>query len=147
MTQAAWLFALSACFAASTQASDNELHWCHRPQPHPVDVAFEQAMQRAGGVTAGMREAQGEAWQGWDAELNRLYRDAMRPFGKDARAAALRKAQRAWLAWDAAEAASDIAQQADGGSIGPVIVSDLALQRRRARACTLYLMPEDAASD
>ena len=78
-----------------------------------------------------------------DAELDRLYRGAVRQFGRDARADTLRAAQRAWLAWDAAETRSDLAQQADGGSIGPVTVSNLAMQRRRARACTLFNMQDE----
>lgn len=119
-----------------------EDHWCGLPQPHPVDAAYAQAMEASGGVTVDMHDAQAIAYAGWDAELNRLYRGAMRSFGKDARATALRDAQRAWLAWDAVEARSDLAQQADGGSIGPVIVSGLAMQRRRARACTLHDMQD-----
>ena len=116
--------------------------WCDLPQPHPVDAAFAVALERSGGVTADMRDAQGEAFAAWDAELNRLYRRVLRQFGGDLRATALREAQRAWLAWDVAETRSDLAQQAETGSIGPVIVSGLALQRRRARACTLHEMQE-----
>ena len=83
-------------------------------------------------------------WESFgDAELNRLYRGAVRQFGRDARADTLRAAQRAWLAWDAAETRSDLAQQADGGSIGPVTVSNLAMQRRRARACMLFNMQDE----
>ena len=115
-----------------------EGHWCGLPQAHPVDAAYARAMERSGGVTVDMHDAQAAAHAGWDAELNHLYRMAMQSFGKDARAIALRDAQRAWLAWDTAEIRSDLAQQMDGGSMGPVIVSGLAMQRRRARACMLY---------
>ena len=125
-----------------------EGHWCGLPRAHPVDAAYAQAMARSGGVTVDMHDAQAAAHAGWDAELNRLYRNAVRSLGKDVRATALRDAQRAWLAWDKAETRSDLARQADGGSIGPVIVSGLAMQRRRERACTLHAMQEsDPASN
>ena len=123
-------------------AAHAEGHWCGLPQAHPVDATYARAMEKSGGVTVDMHDAQVAAWAGWDAELNRLYRGAMQAFGKDARAVALRDAQRAWLAWDEAETRSDLARQADGGSIGPVIVSGLAMQRRRARACTLHDMQD-----
>ena len=134
-------FALLLMLLASAVRAED--HWCGLPQAHPVDAAYAQAMEKSGGVTVDMHDAQAAAHAGWDAELNRLYRSAMRSFGKDARAIALRDAQRAWLAWDEAETRSDLAAQADGGSIGPVIVSGLAMQRRRARACTLHDMQDD----
>lgn len=124
-----------------------EGHWCGLPRAHPVDAAYAQAMARSGGVTVDMHDAQAAAYSAWDGELNRLYRSAIRSFGNDVRATTLRDAQRAWLAWDQAETRSDLARQAEGGSIGPVIVSGLAMQRRRERACTLYAMQEpDPAS-
>lgn len=129
-------------------AAHGEGHWCELPNAHPLDVAFALAMEKSGGITIDMHDAQAVAFDGWDAELNRLYRLVMRQFGSDMRASALREAQRAWLAWDQAETRSDLAQQADGGSIGPLIVSGLATQRRRARACTLHDMQEpDAPSN
>lgn len=117
-----------------------EGHWCGLPQAHPVDAAYARAMEASGGVTVDMHNAQSAAYEGWDAELNRLYREAMAGFDDPLRAGALRAAQRAWLAWDDAETRSDLAQQADGGSMGPLIVTGLAMQRRRARACSLHDM-------
>ena len=134
------LVLLSAALAFPAHAED---HWCGQPRAHPLDAAYAQAMEQSGGVTVAMHEAQTTAFDAWDAELNRLYRGAVRQFGRDARADTLRAAQRAWLAWDAAETRSDLAQQADGGSIGPVTVSNLAMQRRRARACTLFNMQDE----
>ena len=131
-------FALLLMLLASAVRAED--HWCGLPQAHPVDAAYAQAMEKSGGVTVDMHDAQTAAFEGWDGELNRLYRDAMQQFGKDMRADALRTAQRAWLAWDRAETRSDLAQQADGGSSGPLIVTALATQRRRARACTLHDM-------
>lgn len=119
-------------------AGDAGRQWCNLPQPHPLDVAFARAIERSGGVTADMRDAQGEAHLGWDAELNRLYGALMEQLNGDVRAIALRKAQRAWLAWDAAEAASDLAFVADEGSAGPLGVADQGIARRRSRACKLH---------
>jgi len=133
---------LLLCLSASAPIQAAEPNWCGFTEAHPVDAAYARAMEQSGGVTADMRDAQGEAFAAWDAELNRLYRRVLRQFGGDLRATALREAQRAWLAWDVAETRSDLAQQAETGSIGPVIVSGLALQRRRARACTLHEMQE-----
>ena len=123
--------------AGTAHAED---HWCKLPGAHPLDAAHALAMEASGGVDR--HDAQTAAFEGWDGELNRLYRDAMQQFGKDMRADALRTAQRAWLAWDRAETRSDLAQQADGGSSGPLIVTALATQRRRARACTLHDMQD-----
>ena len=123
--------------AGTAHAGD---HWCGLPGAHPLDAAHAVAMEASGGVTVDMHDAQTAAFEGWDGELNRLYRNAMQQFGKDMRADALRTAQRAWLAWDRAETRSDLAQQADGGSSGPLIVTALATQRRRARACSLHDM-------
>jgi uncharacterized protein YecT (DUF1311 family) len=112
--------------------------WCELPQVHPIDVEFAAAIERSGGVTVDMRDAQALAYDSWDTELNRLYRTLMRQLGGGIRRDALRQAQRAWLAWDAAEAVSDLAMQEDNGSAGPLIIADQAIDRRRARACTLY---------
>ena len=130
----------------SPAAHATEAHWCDLPQAHPVDAAFATAIARSGGVTADMRDAQGQAYEGWDAELNRLYRAVMRQLDGGPRADALRQAQRAWLAWDDAEATSDIAMQEDSGSAGPLVIADQAIARRRARACTLYMLLDSPAS-
>jgi uncharacterized protein YecT (DUF1311 family) len=134
---------LLGALPAFAQAGDP--NWCNLPQPHPLDAAFARAIERSGGVTADMRDAQSEAYIGWDAELNRLYRVLTRQVDGDMRGAALRRAQRAWLAWDAAEAESDSAFVADEGSSGPLGVADQAIARRRARACTLHDLLETSA--
>ena len=136
---------LLACLLLAAHAQAAPPHWCGQAQAHPLDAAYARALQRTGGVTVDIRNAQGTAWQGWDAELNRLYRQALRALGAGERSAALRKAQRAWLAWDGAEAASDQAMQADAGTLGPVVVADLSIERRRARACTLRQWLDDPA--
>ena len=123
--------------AGAAHADD---HWCDLPRAHPLDAALAVAMEASGGVTVDMHDAQGVALDGRNAELNRIYRKVMQQFGDGVRAITLRDAQRAWLAWDRAETRSDLAQQAEGGSSGPLMVTALATQRRRARACTLHDM-------
>lgn len=132
---------LLPALSAFAQAADS--HWCGLPQAHPLDAAFARAIERSGGVTADMRDAQGEAYAGWDEELNRLYRTVMKQLDGDVRAAALRQAQRAWLAWDGAEVGSDAAFAADQGTSGPLAVADQAIARRRDRACRLRQLLED----
>ena len=122
------------CLCGTSRAA--ETHWCGLVRAHPVDAAFALALERSGGVTVDIRDAQASAYAGWDAELNRLYRLLMKRLGSGAAADALRQAQRAWLAWDDAELASDTALAGDGGSAGPITVADQAIARRRARACT-----------
>ena len=143
------LLAAALSLAAPLASAAGSLHWCGGAQAHPVDAAFARAIERSGGVTVDMRDAQGVAYEGWDAELNRLYRGAMQRFAGDGRADALRAAQRAWLAWDRAEARSDQMQHADAGTSGPLAIADLAIERRRARACTLHqlLIDPEAAAD
>ena len=133
-------FACALLLAAPPASSADSVQWCGGTQVHPVDADFARAIERSGGVTVDMRDAQGVAYAGWDAELNRLYRQAMQRFAGDARADALRTAQRAWLAWDRAESRSDHFQHADVGTSGPLAVADLAIARRRARACALQAM-------
>jgi len=131
-------FALALCglLAGAAQAQAPG-HYCGQPQPHPIDAAFAQVMERSGGVTTDMRDAQEVAYIAWDAELNSVFRGLMQRLGDGATARALRQAQRAWLAWDRAETESDLAQVAAEGTSGPLIVSDLARERRRQRSCTL----------
>lgn len=130
------LVLLIPLLAAPAHASD--ANWCDQPQIHPIDADFGAAIERSGGVTVDIRNAQASAYDRWDAELNRLYRTLMRQLDGGVRRDALREAQRAWLAWDAAEADSDLAMQEDNGSAGPLIIADQAIDRRRTRACTLY---------
>lgn len=128
----------------SAQASaDEQVHWCHQPEGHPVDVAFGLAMDRSGGVTADMRDAQSVAYAGWDAELNRIYRQLMQQRRGSLQADGLRQAQRAWLAWDKAETVSDQAFAEDQGTSGPLAVAGQAIERRRARACTLSMLLQE----
>lgn len=124
------LFAIPFLVAAGAPAA------CDFPVPHAIDLAYAAAVERSGGVTAALRDAQGEAWEGWDAELNRLYAELRQATPAPAHDI-LRNAQRAWLAFDTAQTQWDIALRADAGSAAALDIADAALARRRARVCEL----------
>lgn len=131
------LFAAALCCGlAGTPATQAGEHYCGRPTPHPIDVAFAAATERSGGVTADLRDAQSLAWEAWDKELDRIYAALMKATAPEAREA-LRAAQRAWLAFDEAQARWDAALHADEGTSAALEVGGAALARRRARACDL----------
>ena len=124
---------LAMLVGAPAHADDN---FCGRRQAHPIDVAYAAATERSGGVTADLLEAQSTAWAAWDQELNRTYAQVLKLVAAPRREV-LRAAQRAWLAFDGAQAAWDGALQADHGSAGTISVNEASLQRRRARVCEL----------
>lgn len=105
--------------------------------PHAIDVDYAAEVDRSGGVTFDMREAQGRANERWDAELNRVYRDllAALPAADQDR---LRTAQRAWLAFRDAELAfAESETIAGGGTMAPLVVNDIAMGLLRDRTCAL----------
>lgn len=126
-------FAVSGIAAAQESA-----HFCGHKTAHPIDLAFAAAMQRSGGVTVDMRDAQGEAYQAWDRELNRLYAELMQRLEPEGRKS-LRAAQRAWLAYDKAQGDWDwsSAMHGEEGTSAPLNVAAGGLTRRRARVCEL----------
>ncbi|WP_311944166.1 lysozyme inhibitor LprI family protein [Halomonas piscis] len=129
------LLALSlAAFAPLALAAEP---FCDSGHPHPIDVQFELDMDASGGVTLKMRNAQGRAYERWDTELNMEYRELMRTL-KPEEQAALKKAQRAWLAFREAEADFWWTESlSGGGTLQPVIVSDQSLSLLKARVCQL----------
>lgn len=117
-------------------------NWCELNAPHAIDVRFDAAIEAAGGVDPAMLEAIDKARDAWDGELNHLYKRTMARLGKSVRADALRKAQRAWVAWDEAESGSNWLLAEDGGSAGRLGVASQSMARRRTRACDLYVIAE-----
>lgn len=122
--------------AAGTQAAHAAEHFCGQPTAHPIDKALGAASARSGGVTVDLHDAQSAAYAAWDKELNRLYAQVLKAAGP-ARRDALRTAQRAWLAFDTAQGQWDAAMHADQGSSAALNIGGAALERRRARVCTL----------
>lgn len=109
-------------------------HFCGQDKPHPIDTALAQASARSGGVTVDLANAQSAAWAAWDKELNRIYAALLK---KAPSPEALRAAQRAWLAYDKAQAQWDAALHADEGTSAALNQGGASLQRRRARVCDL----------
>lgn len=127
------LLVVLSCAAGIAHGEEN---YCGRARPHPIDAAFAAAAERSGGVTADLVDAQSAAYAAWDKELNRLYAELSKRLPAEKRDA-LRAAQRAWLAFDAAQAKWDMALHADEGTSAALNVGGAALARRRARACDL----------
>jgi len=121
---------LLAC-ALPAQASG---HFCGQSKPHPIDTALALASARSGGATVDLANAQSAAWAAWDKELNRVYAALLK---KAPSPEALRAAQRAWLAYDKAQAQWDAALHADEGTSAALNQGGASLQRRRARVCDL----------
>jgi uncharacterized protein YecT (DUF1311 family) len=113
-----------------------EPHFCGQPTAHPIDKALAVAAERSGGVTVDLINAQNAAYTAWDKELNRIYAQVMKAAGPGRRDA-LRAAQRAWLAYDAAQGQWDSAVLAEQGSSAALNIGGAALERRRARVCAL----------
>jgi uncharacterized protein YecT (DUF1311 family) len=113
---------------------------CDYSERHPISATFAADIERSGGVTFDMREAQTSAYAAWNAELNRLYGALMQRMKREDDRTALRKAQRAWLAFHQAE--SDWlwsrAMHADEGTAGPLNVAGAGLVRIEQRVCDLH---------
>lgn len=112
---------------------------CAYTNDHAITRTFAAAVERSGGVTVDMRNAQSAAHQAWDAELNRIYRELSARLPREADRAALRTAQRAWIAFDAAEGAWhwSAAMHGEEGTAGPLAVAGASLLRLQQRVCDL----------
>ena len=86
-------------FAYPTFAAEN---FCDTGNPHPIDVWFEQAMDKTDRITVNIRNVQAEAYRRWDKELNRVYRDLLTKL-KDPDKNRLKEPQRAWIKFQEAE--------------------------------------------
>ncbi len=126
--------AACALALAATLAHAAEPHFCNRPAPHPIDAALAQASERSGGVTVDLANAQSAALIAWDKELNRVYAALLK---KAPSPDTLRAAQRAWLAYDKAQAQWDATLYADQGTSAALNQGGASLARRRARVCDL----------
>ena len=134
MNRFGWpLLAALTCVAGAAHAAEN---FCGRARPHPIDVAFAAASERSGGVTVDLVDAQSAAYDAWDKELNRVYAELQKVLPAEKRDA-LRTAQRAWLAFDAAQAKWEMVLHADQGTSTALNVGGAALERRRSRVCDL----------
>lgn len=125
--------AIGPLLAGNAHAAE---HFCGQSKPHPIDQALAKAVERSGGVTVDLSDAQSAAYAAWDKELNRIYAEALKAAGP-ARRDALRAAQRAWLAFDGAQFQWETVLYADQGTSSALNTGGGALARRRARVCEL----------
>jgi uncharacterized protein YecT (DUF1311 family) len=122
--------------------------FCDTDRIHPIDAQFEREMERSGGVTLHMREAQGRAHQAWDAELNRVYRELMSRQPAEEKAL-LRDAQRSWLSFRDAEEKlwwSETITGMGGGTMQPLLAADHGIAMLRERVCRLTRYLEGAST-
>lgn len=126
---------LLLCLVALPAFADG--NFCGTDKPHPIDVEAGKRMETAM-TTVDIRDAQGQAYQAWDKELNRIYRELMRGLDKDS-AAKLKKAQKAWIAFRDSEVdwLWSKAIYGDAGTSGPVNVSGADTEMVRQRVCEL----------
>lgn len=127
---------LACALALASPVAAHEPNFCQQATPHPIDVAFERAIARSGGITADMRDAQAIAYAAWDKQLNEAYGALVKQLPKPV-AARLRASQRAWLAWDRSQTEADWSLLADDGTGAALQVSDMGRERLRARVCEL----------
>lgn len=121
--------------AASNEAEEG---YCGTGNPHPIDVRLERESAVTGGVTAEIREAQGNAYAAWDKELNAEYAKLKSALpAKDQEI--LRRSQRAWLAFMAEEEKLWWSESlyGDSGTLGPIEVSSLGTQMVKDRTCQM----------
>src|SRR5262245_40139138 len=112
---------------------------CFKPEnsKHPIDVWEEKEMDKTEGVTASIRDVQGQVYKKWDEELNRLYQKLMSKLPKEKKAL-LRESQRNWLKFrDTEYDLLNRAIYAKGGTLSTVVVGSLGNEIVRTRALQL----------
>jgi uncharacterized protein YecT (DUF1311 family) len=121
-------------FAPCTYATDL---FCDTGRTHPVDTLFEREIDQSGGVTVNMLNAQRKAHEGWDRELNRVYRELMDLLSPEEKVL-LRDAQRSWLSFRDMESKFWWSESiSGGGTLQLVIVSGDGIELLKERVCQL----------
>src|SRR5262249_55786293 len=121
--------------ACPASAAEN---FCDTGKPHPIDVWFERAIDKADRITVNIRIVQVEAYSRWDKELNRVYSELLTKL-KEPDKKRLKEAQRAWIKFRDAEVEWlwSQAMYGQGGTLAPVIVSDVGRDFLKERVCQL----------
>ena len=108
--------------------------------PPSLDTpAFRSCMERAGGVTVGMRACMSDEHERWDKRLNGAYRRLLATRPPPARAR-LRAEERAWLA-SRDRACAHAGDAEAGGTLQAVEIDACALERTQRRAAALERRP------
>lgn len=126
------IFVLSASPAISGE------NFCNTGKSHQIDRWYENAMKETGGITVNIRNVQSKAYARWDKELNRVYSDIMAKLNKQDKIK-LRASQRAWIKFRDAEVKWlwSGAMYGQGGTMAPIIVSDIGRGYVKQRVCEL----------
>jgi uncharacterized protein YecT (DUF1311 family) len=134
------ILAITALLSGAVQAAEP---FCESGKPHAIDLWLETALEDAKS-TVEIRDAQSKAYGRWDNEMNSAYRALMGKL-READREKLKSAQRAWLKWYDAEFQwlwSPALEGINGGTIGPVQVSDLGREAVKRRTCELLRYSE-----
>ena len=112
--------------------------FCKTGRPHPIDVQLEKDLDKTGGVTVSIREAQSKATELWDKELNKTYKQLMSTLDPEDQNL-LKKSQRSWLAFREAQTPLWWSESffGSGGTLGPIVVSERAREFMKQRVCEL----------
>lgn len=103
---------------------------------NPIDATLDACLEK-NGTTIGMRQCLDQAYKAWDGELNAAYKNVMASLSPEAKAA-LKTAQRNWIAFKDAELAfyRSVFASTDG-TIWPVVESRYVIDLFRKRAIEL----------
>lgn len=113
--------------------------FCKTGKAHPIDIQLERETSSGHVTTASIMDAEQKAYERWDAELNRLYKELMSALEPEDQVT-LRNAQRAWLAFREAESKVWwLEQVSDGGSLQRIIVATHSREMLKQRVCELSI--------
>lgn len=112
--------------------------YCDSGKPDPIDMNLESELEKSGGVTSTIRDAQGHAYEAWDKRLNIAYR-TLQSKVSDSDRKLLIQAQRDWLTFRKTTVQFIWSQSMLGqeGTIGPIVVSDWSRDILKQRVCEL----------
>lgn len=105
---------------------------------HSIDSAYHECLSvEANQSTHGMINCASMAYDAWDAELNRVYKQLMSVLSAEEKEK-LKAAQKSWIAWRNSELAfSDLMHDNLGGSMWRVVAAERALTIVRQRVLEL----------
>jgi len=112
--------------------------FCGGDKPHVIDAWLDQELDKTKGVTVDIRNAQTEAYNRWDSELNRVYKELIGQLSQADRKY-LQESQQAWLKYRDLDAKFFWTDSMYGsqGTAGPVMASDSGRQLVKDRVCQL----------
>jgi uncharacterized protein YecT (DUF1311 family) len=112
--------------------------YCDSDKPDPIDINLERELEKSGGVTVAIREAQGRAYEAWDKRLNAAYR-TLQSKVSDSDRKLLIQAQRDWLKFRDTHFQYIWSKSMLGneGTLGPIVVGDWSRDMLKQRVCEL----------